>query len=469
MPRGIGLRPVGIRSRTTLIAVLVVGVSVSLAMTALVLTARKSLIDQIASNADARAQDIALLAKAGSVPNPIPGRGEDLLVQVLDSRGTVVASSGSIEGQAPLVDVKIAPGASRTFTVGSLLESGEGGGSQGEGGADSGVSYLVAATGVSSPHGPMTVIVTSSLNPVQQMIDVIVPLLALGLPVIMVVVGLTVWTLTGRALRPVEAIRSEAEAISAASLGLRVPEPGTADEIGRLAETMNRMLDRLESSAAAQRRFVSDASHELKSPVAAIRTMVDVARRERPDDFAGFLNDLATEDARLGYLVDDLLVLTRFDEGSGGGDAVEVDVDDVLLGCVASCERSGGVGFDISGIHPVRLIAELRSVESLARNLVENAMRHAATTVWISSSVVDGAAVIIVSDDGAGIAPQDRERVFQRFVRLDESRVRDYGGTGLGLSVCRAVTHSMGGEIVVTEPQHAGATFLVRLPLGTLR
>ena len=459
----------GIRARMTLIAVLVVGVSVSLAMAALVLTARASLTSQITNNAEARAQDIALLAKSGTVPNPIPGRGEDLLVQVIGSTGTVVASSASIEGQTPLVEERLLPSQVRTFGVDSLAEINGTGKANGESGADKGVAFLIAAVGVNSPvGGHETVIVAASLDPIRQLINLLLPRLALGLPLIMLIVGLTVWWLTGRALNPVEAIRSEAEAISATSLERRVPEPGTSDEIGRLAETMNRMLNRLEASALSQQRFVSDASHELKSPIASIRTMLDVARRENPADLDAFLNDLAMEDLRLEHLVNDLLVLARFDERSAPAHAIEVDLDDVVLAAVAAELRFAMVDIDISGLHPARVSAVSSDLESLVRNLVENASRHAQSRIWVTLEVLANQAVLSVSDDGAGIADKDRARVFERFVRLDESRGRTDGGTGLGLAVCRAIARSMGGEIRVAEPQHIGATFEVRLPL-TLR
>ncbi|MDP2181704.1 MAG: HAMP domain-containing sensor histidine kinase [Actinomycetota bacterium] len=455
----------GIRVQTTVIAVLVVGLSVSLAMAALLWTARGSFTDQITASAEARVQDIALLAKAGSVPHPVPGRGEDQLVQVFDAGGAVTASSASIEGQAPLVDIQLAPGESRTYTVPSLLESGGENGEAGEGGADPGVAFLVSAIGVASPAGPVTVMVAGSLDPVQQMVDVLQPRLEIGLPLILLIVGATVWALTGRALRPVEAIRREAEEISAASLERRVPEPRTSDEIGRLADTMNRMLDRLESSARVQRRFVSDASHELKSPVASIRTMLDVARRRHPADLNAFIDDLAAEDRRLEHLVGDLLALARYDESMRPAHPVDVDLDDVVLGEVAVITKSSEIRIDISGVHPARLQAELGSMESLVRNLLGNAVRHAASTVWVTVDVREDMIVFTVSDDGPGVPPEDRERIFDRFVRLDEARVHEDGGTGLGLALCRVIAHSLRGDVRVADPLHGGATFEVTLPL----
>ena len=454
----------GIRARTAFVAVLVVGIAAVFVMVGLILTARASLSSEIKFAAEARAQDIALIAKRGSLPEILPGRGEDLLVQVLDGTGKVVASSGSIRGQAALVATSVAPGVSRTFRVTSLAES-EADVAAGERGTDTREPFLVAVLGVTSSHGPATVLVASSLNAVQQLEDVTVPRLAVGLPLLMIVVGFTVWLLTGWALRPVEAISSQAEEISASSLASRVPMPPSHDEIGNLAATMNRMLDRLEASATAQKRFIADASHELKSPGASIHTMLDVARQNPPEDLSPLLDDLSAEDARLERLLGDLLTLARFDENSTQASREDVDLDDVVFREARSASRSPNISVDVSGVHPTRLQADLGSVESLVRNLVENATRHARSTVWVAVHEVSGEAVLTVSDDGPGIAPEDRERVFDRFVRLDSARTRDDGGTGLGLAVCLALAHSAGGEIRVAEPLRGGATFEVRLPL----
>jgi len=457
--------PGGIRARTTAIAVLVVGAAVAVAMVALLYTARSSLTSQITDNAETRARDVALLAEAGSIPDPIPGRGENILVQVIGADGRVVSSSASIDGQVPLVDIRLSPGDSRTFEVPSLAEGGESA-SSGEGGADEGVPFLIAAVGARSPSEDVTVIVATSLDPISEFEDILTPLLAAGLPLIMLVVGFTVWLLTGRALRPVEAIRSEAEEISATSLARRVPHPGTPDEIGRLAETMNRMLERLEASAGAQRRFVSDASHELKSPIASIRTMLEVARREHPTDLGRFLDDVLAEDARLERLVSDLLVLARTDEGAPPARVSDVDLDDIVFAEAAVAERVSGKRIDLGGVGAARVRGDSGDLASLVRNLLDNATRHADSAVWVTLDTHDQVAVLTVSDDGPGIPEAERERVFERFVRLDESRQRASGGTGLGLAVCRAIARSLEGDVHVTEPAHGGATLEVRLPLG---
>lgn len=457
--------PRGIRARTTAIAVLVVGAAVAIAMVVLLYAARLGLTSQITDNAETRAHDVALLAEAGSIPDPIPGRGDNILVQVIDAGGRVVSSSASINGQMPLVDVLLSPGDSRTFEVPSLAEGGESSAS-GEGGADEGASFLVAAVGARSSGEDVTVVVATPLDPISEFEDILTPLLAVGLPLIMLVVGLTVWLLTGRALRPVEAIRSEAEEISSTSLSRRVPHPGTPDEIGRLAETMNRMLERLEASAGAQRRFVSDASHELKSPIASIRTMLEVARRKHPTDLERFLDDVLAEDARLERLVSDLLVLARTDEGASPARVSDVDLDDIVFAEAAVAERVSGKRIDLGCVGAARVRGDSGDLVSLVRNLLDNATRHANSTVWVTLDTHDHAVLLTVSDDGPGIPDAERERVFERFVRLDESRQRGSGGTGLGLAVCRAIARSLEGDVQVVEPTHDGATFGVRLPLG---
>jgi signal transduction histidine kinase len=431
-----------------------------------VYTARSSLTNEIRATAEARAQDISLLAKHGSLPSTLPGHGEDLLVQVLDRSGTVIASSASMQGQkAPMAPVNLKPGMSSSFSVTSLVDTGADL-AAGESPNDPEEPFDLSAVGVETPTGPVTVLVAASLNPVEKLVSALAPRLAVGLPVLMIVVGFTVWVLTGWAFRPVEAIRSQAEEISALSLERRVPVPPARDEIGMLAATMNRMLDRLEVSAKAQRRFISDASHELKSPVASIHTMLDVARKSPPEDLSTLLDDLTVEDRRLEELLADLLTLARFDENSVSLHPADVDLDDVAFREARTAPRTAAVSVDVSGVKPVRMQADPGAIESLVRNLVENAVQHAETCVWVAVWAERGEAVLTISDDGPGIAPENRERVFERFVRLDPSRTRDDGGTGLGLAVCRALARSAGGDVRVIEPLDGGATFEVRLPLS---
>src|SRR3954451_2056729 len=265
-----------------------------------------------------------------------------------------------------------------------------------------------------------------------------------AVPILLVVIGLIAWGVTGRALRPVETIRAEVTAISHTSLDRRVSEPRARDEVGRLARTMNDMLDRLQDASDRQRRFVSDASHELRSPVSAMRATGEVALAH-PDaaDWQLVVRRMLTEDDRMEQIVGDLLELAR------GEDAAlpdtPVDLDDVALEEVARARRSG-VTVQSGAVSAGRVRGSREQLTRVVRNLLDNATRHADTTVRIALGTTEdhptpssgeatnghGSVVLVVEDDGRGIPPEERERVFERFTRLDEGRARDEGGVGLG-------------------------------------
>jgi diguanylate cyclase (GGDEF)-like protein/PAS domain S-box-containing protein len=245
------------------------------------------------------------------------------------------------------------------------------------------------------------------------------------------------WRVTGRALRPVEDITRRVEEISAAGSGDRVPEPASRDEIGHLARTVNTMLDRLDGAALAQRQFVADASHELRSPLAVIRTEVEVglahpARTDWPATAAAVLQ----ETDRLELLVDDLLVLARHDERPTPTADTTCDVEEVVL---AEAARQRRVPVDTGGVLAGRVAARSGDITRVVRHLLDNATRHAAAAVRVELRAVDGKVVLHVDDDGDGIPEADRTRIFERFARLDDSRARDAGGAGLGLAVVAAV------------------------------
>ncbi|MEI2269624.1 HAMP domain-containing histidine kinase [Microbacterium sp. No. 7] len=288
-------------------------------------------------------------------------------------------------------------------------------------------------------------------------------LLAASTLLVVLVVAAVTWWVVGRALRPVGRIRREVEDITADRLDRRVPEPSSGDEIAALAVTMNRMLDRLDASATAQRRFVSDASHELRSPLATMRQHAELARAH-PD--ATTLDDLAevvaAEGVRMQDLVDGLLVLTRLDEQAPQRRGV-VDLDDLALAEVSRL-RAAGVTVDSSAITAVQVAGDERLLGRIARNLADNAARHAASRIAVGVARDGADAVLTVDDDGSGIPASERERVFERFVRLDEGRARDAGGSGLGLAIVAGVVRASGGSVTVGESPWGGARFTVRLP-----
>nr|WP_275940923.1 HAMP domain-containing sensor histidine kinase [Nocardioides zeae] len=288
------------------------------------------------------------------------------------------------------------------------------------------------------------------------------------MPVAVLLVGATTWVVTGRALRPVEAIRAQVAAIGGDDLAARVPVPPSRDEVARLATTMNGMLERLERSADQQRRFVSDTSHELRSPLAGLRQTAEVAR-SHPDaiDRAELTEAVLEETARMQHLVEQMLVLTRTAEGGGGRRRTDVDLDDLVLAEATRLRRlRPDLAVDASRVVPARAHGDGPALAQVVRNLADNAARHAAGAVRLSLEVGPSQHVdVVVEDDGAGVAADDRERVFERFVRLDEARARDDGGSGLGLAIVREVARAHGGDARVETGELGGARFVVRLPV----
>ncbi|MEV7912993.1 sensor histidine kinase [Streptomyces griseus] len=323
--------------------------------------------------------------------------------------------------------------------------------------------YRFAAVEATTPDGvTLTVYAGAPLAAEQEAVNTVRGAMLTGLPLLLVVVAGVTWLVTRRALRPVEGIRREMAAITASEdLARRVPEPGSRDEIAALARTTNETLTVLEASVERQRRFVADASHELRSPIASLRTQLEVAEAH-PEllDLPGAVADTV----RLQVLAADLLLLARLDAGEKPGSAT------VELGALVREEVSQRTGDRI----PVRVeVPEGGAFEvngsrgQLSRvigNLLDNAQRHADASVAVSVAA-DGRGVRVeVRDDGAGVPEEERERIFERFVRLDDARSRDDGGAGLGLAIARDVASRHGGTLTVHRAAEGGAAFRLWLP-----
>jgi signal transduction histidine kinase len=258
-------------------------------------------------------------------------------------------------------------------------------------------------------------------------------------------------------------MRAEVDAISAARLHRRVSQPVARDEIGRLAGTMNRMLERVEAAQARQRRFVADASHELRSPIAAIRQQAEVALAH-PEQASALASVVHAESLRMQALVEDLLLLARADDEPPPHRRAAVDVDDLVLAEAARLRAETTLRVDTTGVAAARVAGDAAALRRVLRNLVDNAARHATQRIGLCVAQRDGAAVLCVDDDGPGIPQAERDRVFERFVRLDEGRARADGGSGLGLAIVAEVVRAHGGAVAVADSPLGGARVTVRLP-----
>ncbi len=327
------------------------------------------------------------------------------------------------------------------------------------------VDWAVTSVALPTDLGEVSIIAASPLSEVSRSIDTLAQTLWFAIPSLVALVGCLAWWVTGRALRPVHAITQRVADISAASLHERVPEPGSDDEVGELARTMNEMLSRLENADLRQRQFVSDASHELRSPVASIRTELEVALLT-PDatNWREVADSVLAEDARLDRIVGDLLTLARLGEQTDPGVGADVDLDDVML---AEAARTRRLAIDTSAVVPARTLGRAEELARMAGHLLDNAARHARTRVEAGVGHDPmGRPILWVDDDGAGVPVDQRTSIFDRFGRLDEGRARDQGGAGLGLAVVRRIAERHGGTVEVTDSPLGGARFLVRLPAG---
>lgn len=307
----------------------------------------------------------------------------------------------------------------------------------------------------------LDVIVTAAAGGIDGTVSRVRTALWVALPLLVAVAALVTWWLAGRALRPVRAITERTETISGGTLHERVPVPASGDEIERLAATINGMLDRLEADDRRRKRFVSDASHELRSPVAVLRSEAEVALGS-PDstDVRALAGGMLDESVRMSTIIDDLLALARHDEGMPPPAGV-IDLDDIVL---AEVERTRRVPIDASAVSAGRVFGRADEFARAVSHLLDNAARHATSRATVALTTANGRVRLAVDDDGAGVPPDDRETIFERFARLDAARSRDRGGAGLGLAVVAGVVQRSGGSVHVEDSTLGGARFVVDLP-----
>jgi signal transduction histidine kinase len=446
------LRRGGVRLRASLAATLLVALVLGAASGAFIVLQRHELVASLTDVARQQASDAADQAmREGAAVDLAAGGGDQSLIQVVAGDRSVVAASPSVDGEAPVVGLAPPPGEVEVAT--SRLPIGEG------------EYFVVVARGIESPDGPLVVLAAQSLETVQESTVVVRDLLLIGYPLVLILVGLTSYWLTGRALAPVEAMRRRVASIDGTSaLSARVPVPVGGDEIARLAQTMNSMLGRLEASADAQRQFVGDASHELRSPLAAIRAAHEIhALHPDTTSWPDLSAEVLSELDRVDRLVADLLLLARSDERGLTLRMRDVDLDDLVRAEATRLRRIGGLDVVVAA-PPVRALGDPDHLARALRNLTDNAARHAQGSVEVHLAAPGGVATIDVIDDGDGIASADQDVIFERFARLDGSRARDSGGSGLGLPIARQIALAHGGDVTVAR-RGARTVFSLTIPL----
>jgi signal transduction histidine kinase len=449
---------------------LVIAAALSACAISLVVIVSRSLVRNADETNLTRAEDVAARARAGGLGRILPVSGGEhdrsVFIQVVDQAGSVIASSENYLDPNAFIYVYPEEGSHHRILVQRTVH--------GPPLAPKANFRVVVLTG-ETPTGPANVIVATEMEQAEETVAELRRALAYGAPGVLLLAGFLVWLLVGRALRPVEVIRTQVAAITdTASLDRRVGEPPVDDEVGRLAQTMNAMLDRLQRSTERQRRFVADASHELRSPLASSRAQLEVAlSHPDPSGWEATAGDLLSENHRMERLVNDLLFLARSEERPAGlVGATPLDLDDIVLSEAGRLRARGRVRVDISRVSAGRVQGVGDHLTRVVRNLVENAERHAAGNVRLELGRVSangrGPQVqLVVSDDGPGVPAEHREHIFDRFIRLDDARSRpdgdNAGGSGLGLAICREIVTAHGGHIWADEASR-GARFVVQLP-----
>lgn len=433
----------GIRVRVTLAAATMTLLGSLLGAVLFVVGLHENLEQSLVTSAHQQAESVvAQLAAGRSVEQATVSGKDDMFIQVVTPSGRSVAS----DHPRLTTPVRTTAGVTEGLAVAGLDDS-----------------YVVVAT--PARNGDL-VVVGLAEEQVRAATRTSILLLALAVPIGVAAVSAVVWLSIGRALRPVEVMRSQAAAITSSRRHERLVVPPGDDEIPRLASTLNQMLDRIDASQQVHRQFVQDASHELRSPLATLRQIAEVAgRAPEATSVSTLAADVLAEEHRMEELVAALLVLARLDDAPTLPAARSVDLDDLVLGEVDRLRRAHPqLRFDQRRVGAGQVDGDPVLLRQLVDNLLHNAARHATSVVRIGLREQQGRTRLSVEDDGTGVPAVDRERIFERFARLDEARAREAGGAGLGLAIVQQVAATVGGSVWVEDSALGGARFVVDLP-----
>jgi signal transduction histidine kinase len=439
-----------VRGRVTFAATVVVLLVLVATGAALVVAQASVLTDNVDEVLTRNAQTIEAQLDTVTRSGAIPGVGDDdAFGHVIDESGNVIASTGGPSAGFPIEDMGlVAPDGEQTHFQ-TVRIAGE-------------PDYRVVTDPVG---GDLRIVVGTPLDDVAESVATLVRGLVIAIPAVSLVLALLVWLVVGRVLRPVERIRQQVAAIGGDSLDSRVPVSAGGDEIARLADTMNGMLARLEGSSERQKRFIADASHELRGPLTRIRTELEVdLTHPESADLVATHRSILDDTQELENLVDDLLTLARSDDGRVIGRRERVDLDDVVMAEVDRLASHQRAGVDISGVSGAQILGDRSQLARVVRNLLDNALRHGRAPIRIALSETGDTAVLRISDGGEGIPSPMHERIFERFARVDEARTGTRS-TGLGLAIARELVVAHGGTLAVDPSYTKGACFEVRLPL----
>jgi signal transduction histidine kinase len=432
-----------VRVRVTIAATVLVCVVLVVAAALLTWAVERKLVASNQADTDLAVSNVAAEFEAGQpFTVPLPTAGSQTSVGIYTSTWQQVDGA-----DIPALEQFIPPGVSAggTTIIGSDMLY-----------ATTRGDAVVAMRSARVGDGQYFIVGVSPLDDVRESVRAMGNNLRLGIPIVTALFAIVAWYLTGRALRPVESIRGEVEEISASTLDRRVAVPPTHDEVARLASTMNAMLDRLHDARDRERQFIADASHELRSPLASLRAHLETDPAQAPS--AETQADLE----RLQHVIDDLVDLARASDAPLP--EVEVDLDEVVLAEVAAVHARAAIVVDASAVTPAKVAGSAAALGRLTRNLLDNAVRHADGRVAVSLSNGGASVMLTVDDDGSGVPAADRDRVFDRFARLDDGRSREAGGVGLGLAVVRATARRHGGDATCEQAPDGGARFTVTLP-----